>query len=37
VLLEGEEGVDGSPEDAEKRVFEGLGLEYVPPEYRATY
>jgi DNA polymerase IV len=37
VLLEGLEGVDGSPEDAEKRVFEGLGLEYVPPEYRVTY
>lgn len=37
ILLEGEDGVDGSPEDAEKRVFEGLGLEYVPPEYRVTY
>ena len=37
VLLEGLGGVDGSPEDAEKRVFEGLGLEYVPPEYRVTH
>ncbi|KAF9691731.1 hypothetical protein EKO04_010386 [Ascochyta lentis] len=37
VLLEGENGVDGTPEDAEKRVFEGLGLEYIPPEYRVTY
>ena len=37
VLLEGESGIEGTPEDAEKRVFEGLGLEYVPPEYRATY
>ncbi|KZM22230.1 DNA-directed DNA polymerase [Ascochyta rabiei] len=36
VLLEGESGVEGTPEDAEKRVFEGLGLGYVPPEYRAT-
>jgi DNA polymerase IV len=36
VLLEGEDGVDGSPEDAEKRVFEGLGLDFVPPEYRVT-
>ena len=37
ILLEGENGVEGTPEDAEKRVFEGLGLEYVPPEYRITY
>jgi DNA polymerase IV len=37
ILLEGENGVDGTPEDAEKKVFEGLGLEYVPPEYRVTY
>jgi DNA polymerase IV len=37
VLLEGEDGVNGSPEDAERRVFEGLGLEFVPPEYRVTY
>ncbi|KAF3039298.1 hypothetical protein E8E11_006561 [Didymella keratinophila] len=37
ILLEGENGVDGAPEDAEKKVFEGLGLEYVPPEYRVTY
>ena len=36
ILLEGENGVDGTPEDAEKKVFEGLGLEYVPPEYRVT-
>ncbi|KAH6625674.1 terminal deoxynucleotidyl transferas-like protein [Boeremia exigua] len=37
VSLEGENGVDGTPEDAEKKVFEGLGLEYIPPEYRVTY
>jgi DNA polymerase IV len=37
IWLEGLEGVDGSPEDAEKAVFQGLGLEYIPPEYRVTY
>ncbi|KAF2125998.1 Nucleotidyltransferase [Dothidotthia symphoricarpi CBS 119687] len=37
VVLEGPEGVSGTPEDAEKVVFEGLGLEFVPPEYRVTY
>lgn len=37
ILLEGENGVDGTPEDAEKKVFEGLGLEFIPPEYRVTY
>jgi DNA polymerase IV len=37
VPLEGPEGVDGTPEDAEKAVFEGLGLEFIPPEYRVTY
>ncbi|RYN21190.1 hypothetical protein AA0115_g9837 [Alternaria tenuissima] len=37
IMLEGPDGVDGTPEDAEKRVFEGLGLEYIPPEYRVTY
>lgn len=37
ISLEGEYGVDGTPEDAEKKVFEGLGLEYIPPEYRVTY
>jgi DNA polymerase IV len=36
VQLEGPEGVDGTPEDAESRVFEGLGLEYIPPEMRCT-
>ncbi|KAF1833551.1 Nucleotidyltransferase [Decorospora gaudefroyi] len=36
IMLEGPDGVDGTPEDAEKMVFEGLGLEYVPPEYRVT-
>lgn len=35
--LEGPEGVKGSPEDAEKAVFEGLGLEFIPPEFRVTY
>ncbi|OAK97025.1 Nucleotidyltransferase [Phaeosphaeriaceae sp. SRC1lsM3a] len=37
IWLEGENGVDGTPEDAEKAVFEGLGLKFVPPEYRVTY
>ncbi|KAF2277768.1 Nucleotidyltransferase [Westerdykella ornata] len=36
IQLEGPEGVDGTPEDAERKVFEGLGLEYVPPEMRCT-
>jgi DNA polymerase IV len=36
-MLEGPNGVHGTPEDAEKKVFEGLGLEYIPPEYRVTY
>jgi len=35
--LEGPEGVvGGTPEEAERRVFEGLGLEFVPPEMRVT-
>lgn len=37
VWLEGENGVDGTPEDAEKAVFEGLGLKFIPPEKRVTY
>jgi len=37
IMLEGPEGVVGTPEEAEKKVFEGLGLEYIPPEYRVTY
>ncbi|OAL48402.1 Nucleotidyltransferase [Pyrenochaeta sp. DS3sAY3a] len=37
VMLEGERGVSGTPEDAERVVFEGLGLEFVPPEQRCTY
>ncbi|CAE7189211.1 hypothetical protein P3342_009071 [Pyrenophora teres f. teres] len=37
IMLEGPDGVDGTPEDAEKKVFEGLGLEYIPPEYRVTH
>ncbi|EOA83424.1 hypothetical protein ACJQWK_00409 [Exserohilum turcicum] len=37
IMLEGPNGVNGTPEDAEKKVFEGLGLEYVPPECRVTY
>ncbi|KAH7067757.1 hypothetical protein FB567DRAFT_255198 [Paraphoma chrysanthemicola] len=37
IWLEGPDGVDGTPEDAEKKVFEGLGLQYIPPEYRVTY
>ncbi|KAF1917256.1 hypothetical protein BDU57DRAFT_159010 [Ampelomyces quisqualis] len=37
IWLESENGVDGTPEDAERAVFEGLGLEYIPPEYRVTY
>lgn len=36
VRLEGPEGVDGSMIDAEKRVFEGLGLEYREPGERCT-
>ncbi|KAF2015437.1 Nucleotidyltransferase [Aaosphaeria arxii CBS 175.79] len=36
VQLEGPNGVDGTPEDAERIVFEGLGLEYIPPEMRCT-
>ncbi|KAF1962002.1 terminal deoxynucleotidyl transferas-like protein [Byssothecium circinans] len=36
VQVEGPDGVKGTPEDAERAVFEGLGLEYVPPEYRCT-
>lgn len=36
VQLEGPDGVDGTAEDAEKAVFEGLGLEYIPPEMRCT-
>ncbi|KAL6702517.1 hypothetical protein ACN47E_001581 [Coniothyrium glycines] len=37
VMLEGPDGVSGTPEEAEKAVFAGLGLEYIPPEYRVTY
>jgi DNA polymerase IV len=36
VELEGPEGINGTPEDAERRVFEGLGLEYIPPNMRCT-
>jgi DNA polymerase IV len=36
VRLEGEEGVSGSMEDAEKVVFRGLGLEYRKPWERCT-
>jgi DNA polymerase IV len=37
IWLEGPEGVDGTPEDAEKAVFKGMGLEFIPPECRVTY
>lgn len=37
VWLEGENGIEGTPADAEKMVFQGLGLEFIPPEYRVTY
>jgi DNA polymerase IV len=37
VWLEGEAGVEGSPEEAERRVFEGLGLEFVEPGGRVTF
>ncbi|USP77658.1 uncharacterized protein yc1106_04932 [Curvularia clavata] len=37
IMLEGPNGVTGTPEDAEKEVFKGLGLEYIPPEFRVTY
>lgn len=36
IMLEGPDGVDGTPEEAEKKVFEGLGLKFVPPEMRCT-
>jgi DNA polymerase IV len=36
VQLEGPNGIDGTPEDAEKAVFKGLGLEFVPPDQRCT-
>ncbi|KAH7117792.1 hypothetical protein B0J11DRAFT_468355 [Dendryphion nanum] len=36
VCLEGVEGVDGTPEDAERRVFEGLGLGFVEARERCT-
>ncbi|KAF2714811.1 Nucleotidyltransferase [Pleomassaria siparia CBS 279.74] len=36
VRVEGPNGVDGSPEDAERKVFDGMGLEYIPPEQRCT-
>jgi DNA polymerase IV len=36
VELEGPEGVSGSMIDAEKRVFEGFGLEYREPWERCT-
>ena len=36
VQLEGPDGVSGTAEDAEKAVFEGLDLEYIPPEMRCT-
>ena len=37
IMLEGPDGVNGTPEDAEEKVFVGLGLEYIPPEYRVTH
>lgn len=37
MMVEGEEGVEGTPEEAERKVFEGLGLRFVPPEGRVTY
>ncbi|KAK8231772.1 hypothetical protein HDK77DRAFT_453538 [Phyllosticta capitalensis] len=36
VLLEGPDGVEGSWMDAEKKVFEGLGLEWREPHERCT-
>ncbi|KAF2763577.1 Nucleotidyltransferase [Pseudovirgaria hyperparasitica] len=36
VPLEGPEGVSGSWQDAERKVFEGLGLEYREPWERCT-
>jgi DNA polymerase IV len=36
VELEGPEGVNGSMVDAEKKVFEGFGLEYREPSERCT-
>ncbi|KAF2995541.1 hypothetical protein E8E13_002781 [Curvularia kusanoi] len=42
VLLEGGDGEDGdeetvTPEEKEKMVFAGLGLDYIPPEGRCTF
>ncbi|KAF2819275.1 Nucleotidyltransferase [Ophiobolus disseminans] len=37
VWLEGSDGVKGTPEDAEMAVFEGLELEFIPPEHRVTF
>jgi DNA polymerase IV len=36
VILEGKTGVAGSMVDAEKAVFEGLGLTYIEPSDRCT-
>jgi DNA polymerase IV len=37
IWLEGPNGITGTPEDAERAVFEGMGLEFIPPEYRVTF
>ncbi|ORY15142.1 hypothetical protein BCR34DRAFT_478398 [Clohesyomyces aquaticus] len=36
VQLEGRDGVAGTPEDAERKIFEGLGLDFIPPDQRCT-
>lgn len=37
VWIEGPQGVAGSPEDAERAVFDCMGLNFVPAEHRCTY
>lgn len=36
IQIEGPNGIEGTPEEAERKVFEGLGLEYIPPDQRCT-
>jgi len=36
VAFEGPEGVNGTAEEAERKVFEGMGLQYIEPSQRCT-